>query len=185
MKIKISINDMYLHYEENCARVDIIAEALGLKPLGEWKKSIDYDTGPLSGSVGETREKVFEADIDLEKLKMFLKGAEYIPLTEEEAKILEDEVEYIGGKPYIKACDLDLWYETKILFMKIWDKYPTARLEVKLKVKGDQLKEYCIKLFRNSIPENTLVKLKEAEKEIIKARISDKNCDYFTSEEKP
>jgi len=161
LKIKLSINDMYLHYRENCARADIIAEFLGLKPVGDWKKSIDYDTGPLTGSVGETREKVFETDMELDKLKILLKGAEYIPLTEEEAKILEDEVEYIGGKPYIKACDLDLWYEAKILFMKIWDKYPSARHEVKLKMKGEQLKEYCIKLFRSNIPENTLVKLRK------------------------
>ena len=174
MKFKISINDMYLNYTENCKRIDIVAEIIGLKPISDWKRGIDYDMGPLTGSIGETREKIFEGEIEPEKLKIIMKGAEYIRLDRNEADKLKEQILEFEGRKYIKTADIDVWIETKILLTKTWDKIPSRRIEIKMKLKGEDYEKYCIKYYENIISKankTLLNKLREVEKEIIRKRI--------------
>ena len=161
--IRISINDQFGLYEENCKRLDLILKALNLKQLSEWKQCKDTEQGVLSGAAAITKAKEFESTVNLETLKLILSGSQYIDLRN-----------HYGKEFHLKVADIDVWIR-KSLFKLItfWDKISKEETCKKLGLNINEFNSISIRKYEeyfNSLPSELQNNIKKVEAEILEKR---------------
>lgn len=132
-RIKLSVNDANGMTVKNAERVHCVALVAGAKPLTDWKKSMDSGRGISTAYYAETLERQYDFDGELTELKSILKGAQYIAAPAG-TKATDFGAEEIGGERYLKLCDIDVWFPTRVLFVPSWEKLRTTVVAKKMKL---------------------------------------------------
>ncbi|MEM1547073.1 MAG: hypothetical protein QXY40_11565 [Candidatus Methanomethylicia archaeon] len=172
--VRISVNDQFGLYDENCRRVDQILKALGLKPMTNWKQGKDLELGILSGATAIVKMREYESTVAPEILKLILLGIQYIDLRDYYTEI--PLVERPFTEQLIKVADIDVWVSSKSLFklLTYWNKVSKEQVCKKLHLKPDELISVGLEKYRehlNTLSPEIKEEIKHIEVEIIKKRL--------------
>lgn len=172
--VRITVNDQFGLYEENCRRIDQILKTLGLKPMTNWKQGKDLELGILSGATAIVRIREYESIVAPEILKLILSGMQYIDLKDYSTGILP--VEEYFTEQLIKIADIDVWVSSKSLFklLTYWNKISKEQVCKKLNLKPDEFISVGLEKYRehlNTLSPEIKEEIKHIEVEIIKKRL--------------
>lgn len=177
LTVRITINDQFGLYDENCERVDCILRALGLEPASDWKQGKDLELGILSGAAAIVRMREYKSPIAPEKLKLLLSGAQYIDLKSYRGKI-DPSLDWAFTENFMKVADIDIWILSKSLFIfTCWNKISKEEACKKLRIKLEDFMNMGLSVYQdffNKLPQEIKERIKGIEIEIIKKRFISK-----------
>jgi hypothetical protein len=119
----------------------------GAKPLTDWKASKDSGRGVSTSYYAETSEREYEFDGEPAELKSVLKGGQYI-VAPPGAKQTGFGAEKIDAETYLKLCDIDVWFPTKVLFVPSWEKLRTTVVARKMKLDEEEFVRFSLRKFQ-------------------------------------
>ena len=172
--MKLSINDINMQLELHAQRVDVVMEAVGAKPLGDWFSARDVGKTLTAAYYSLTVDREYNWDDIPERLKQIAMGLEYVhagDLTSADLHFIKCE-----GSTYVKACDVDVYVHKKGL-LGGWFKVYSRSFAKQKKINREELKCSSIALLReipSKLSEERMKKLTEVEAKILK-KISGKS----------